>query len=304
MDDRKICPRCETENESEYSYCKNCGEFLLEKEPAAPAYTAENQQTDAPVCPACHTQNERGFNFCKNCGAPLSPAAQFSVGLPDEINGVPTDDLKTFVGKNGDKIVQKWAKAEHTHRNISWCWPVALLTAFFGVAGAAIWFLYRRMYRYGILLLTAALILIGLQVALLSEPIDVLGTELLKNEEYALLLDGYANSGDYLTYQQGLNEFLENNPFVLREITKVNSILNSFSMLETALALIFGMFSLRIYKNFVFSRLRLFTRKPTTMELSLSGGTSVGAAAIGILVYIMLSGSIATLLAIGIVLNL
>lgn len=111
--ENKICPSCKTENEPEYSYCKNCGN---------PLSSPESHKTTA-----YEQQNEN------NGGA--------------FIDGNPIDNVATFVGKNADKILPKFIKINQGGSKVQWCWPPFLWGFFLGPIGVAIWFLYRKMYK-------------------------------------------------------------------------------------------------------------------------------------------------------------
>lgn len=110
----KICPSCKTENEQEYTYCKNCGTPLSVPDTAEPTVY---EQTNAG-------NNESVF-----------------------IDGNPIDKVVTFVGKNADKIVPKFIRINEGGSKIQWCWPPFIWGFFLGPIGVAIWFLYRKMYK-------------------------------------------------------------------------------------------------------------------------------------------------------------
>ena len=158
------------------------------------------------------------------------------------------------------------------------------------------------MYKKGIFLLAAALLLFSLQIFTLVSAVDEIGSAIANNPEFNILAEQYQNDYDYSKFVEGVNGLLNKNPNALENVFKFNSVLNGINALEFTGAVLLGIFSLGIYKNFAMEKLRTFTRKPTATELSLSGGTSAGALAIGILVYIMLTGSILVLSALGIIL--
>ena len=117
------------------------------------------------ICSECGTENEEKFKFCKNCGKELEPQkfeqndynttsnnqpyGQYGYNdfIIPETEGIPNEEVATFVGRKAGKIIPKFAKMQATNSKISWCWPVAILSYFFGPVGAAFWYLYRKMYK-------------------------------------------------------------------------------------------------------------------------------------------------------------
>ncbi len=132
----RICPDCGTENEEEYSYCKNCGAKL---EIAENKTEYQYNNTDSG------TYNPN-FADAKSNG--------FFV---DTITGIPSDEVCAFVGKKSPDILKKFSKMEVTGSKVSWCWPVAILGLLLGPIGSAIWFFYRKMYKPALILVALGL---------------------------------------------------------------------------------------------------------------------------------------------------
>lgn len=320
------CPECNTLNENEYKYCKQCGCVLpeIKKEPVAPPPPpvqpvppvqpqAEPPKSE-PVCQYCGTLNGADFKFCKNCGAPLRVAPvrsnYYSADVPvqpvsyeepmpapppqieeppvTEIDGVPVEDLHYFVGKNSDKIVGKWEKLYKKNGSVSWCWPVAILSYLLGAAGAAFWFLYRRMYGIGIALLAAALLFFGVETALLADPFIDMTEHFLNSPEFAAAVEEYNFTGDILTYAETIEELMANDPAIQQAQERVTLITDLFGYVNLGIGVVFSLFSMAIYKKHTFKKLRIFPCRPSPTELSMAGGTSGGALTIGIVVFAML----------------
>ena len=265
----KICPKCGTVNEDDYTYCKNCGTALPDVK-TAPTEAAASGDGEEIACRSCQTLNSKNFNFCRRCGTPLYETEDTAA---ETLDGVPTDDLVAFVGKNGQHIVGKWKKAEAGGNRFIFCWPVAILMAFFGIAGAGFWFLYRRMYKIGIILLSAALVSAVVAGALLVPIVTEVSNELIENNEFGAIVSEYYQTGNYLRYTEQLARFLEKSPQLMGQMMRLEGVMNIFSILETVFLIILGFSALRLYKSFAFKKLRQFTQKPTELELSLSGGT-------------------------------
>lgn len=249
----RVCPECDTPNEPEYTYCKNCG-------------------TPLPMGDGDQGNNNGGFY------GNVPPPNYYGAPFVDEIDGIPTADMVRFVGSNSDKIVGKWSAMTASRSKVSWCWPVAVLMFFFDLAGAAFWFLYRRMYKVGILLLIASLLLSAVQFGAVLMPLEDFISDFVDiTEDYVDTRDEAAldEAAEKLTEQTSFGSFL--------------TALNIFSLIRWALLILLSMFSMNIYKNHAVQKIRSYGRQPNDMELLLSGGTSGGAVAVGVVVYIMIS---------------
>ncbi|MBQ2274798.1 MAG: zinc ribbon domain-containing protein [Clostridia bacterium] len=254
--ENKICKECNTVNESDYKYCKNCGALL----------PAEEQKTETVYENATYNYN------------PF---------VSDEIDGVKTEDLVRFVGKNADKIVPKMALMEAAKRKTSFCWPVFILTFLFGLCGAAFWFLYRRMYKWGIALLVVSL--------LLSAGKTVLTVNTMEGflAGYFDVLENYTANADMTRLQHDINSLLTGDE--LLGATLVSNVLNA---LRLGISILMALFSLHIYKCHATSKIKSYGRPLTDIELMLSGGTSGGALAVGIVLYAMATATLSVILTI------
>lgn len=168
--EQKICPECGTENEEKYTYCKNCGTFLGETKPHKQATATEfidhsgEQNSDPGASPrgnAYHTEGEP-YDNSRQTPPPYGVPPLYTAYDGYAIDGVPAEDIRLFVGQKAGNIMPKFMKMEFAHSKTSWCWPAAILGYLFGPVGAALWFLYRKMYKIGVLLLAvgAALMLV------------------------------------------------------------------------------------------------------------------------------------------------
>lgn len=144
--DKKICPDCGTENEKEYIYCKNCGTPLKSK----PSAEEKPQATQFVSSDAVNGEQPKAERQAPPpYGSPYMP-----YGYTDyTVDGIPADEVMTFVGKKAADICPKFMRMELTKSKVSWCWPAAVLGFLFGPMGAALWFLYRKMYKIGGILL-------------------------------------------------------------------------------------------------------------------------------------------------------
>ncbi len=261
----KICKECGTVNEHDYTFCKNCGCALPEDAPST-------QQS------AYNTYN--GYAQSKKAYAAYS--YQTSVDCND-IDGIPTDDMVRFVGKNSHTIIPKWVSMQMTHGKVSWCWPVFILTMLFGLCGAAFWHLYRRMYKLGIALLAAALIFGVVQTAVTFESTVSFFSNLLN------VAQSYTETLDMQQYQYDIQKLAESGELYTLMLWSF-----LFNGVQIIFAILLSLFSINTYKNYAVRKIRSYGRPLSETELYLAGGTSGGATAVGAVIYYMISSIIST----------
>lgn len=266
----KICNKCGTENEDKFSYCKNCGNPLNS--------TASNfSRTEKPF-------NSNEFNYCDNTVLP-------------EIDGISSKDFSVFVGKNSQKILSKFSKMQLTDSKISWCWPVAVLSLLLGVAGAGLWFCYRKMYKLGAVLIAAGIII--------STAVSVVTGVAVKN----VSSDVADSASKYFTF-----DFEDDEEIIVDDqeiIDFINDFLDSFqqnagkskiytifiyitSLIKPAAFVFFGIFSMYFYKKHCIKKIKMYREKNQQNEyyyygLSAMGGTSGAAVVLCVVVWMLLS---------------
>ncbi|MBR0465926.1 MAG: zinc ribbon domain-containing protein [Clostridia bacterium] len=240
MADKNVfCGECGEENEPAFEYCKNCGAPLKREEPINSEYVGAEYQ------------NNNGYGY----SAPI-----------ESIDGIKSDEIALFVGRKAPVILPKLTNMEMSGSKISWCWPVAVLSFFFGPLGAALWFFYRKMYKwawclvaFGFLTTLFVTVLRGDTVSLGQMIESFTDGKIALNELYTITSDWR---------------------FLLSET--IDDVVNLAS------AILLGMFSFSIYKNFATSKIREYREKNSDpryyrMGLSVVGGTSSGMVWVGIL---------------------
>ena len=223
----KICPFCKTVNEDEYVYCKNCGNLLESR---------ENTQ-DSNV-------NYTTFRSFENENT-----------LP-VIDGVPTEDIAAFVGVKAPVFLRKFVKSVIVGSKTDWNWPVAVLSFFMGPCGAALWFLYRKMYKTGLLLL-----ILGLPILFGPTVINY----------YSGNLSSFLVETASSNISAGVNSLL----------------LFTFQGIKLLSAIVLSLFADSWYKSFAVKKIKVFHASADAryyrFGLSAIGGTSGGALALGII---------------------
>ncbi len=254
----KICNTCGTENSDEYNFCKQCGTSLAEKEPVINNYNP---------------------NTAYGCHPPI-----------EEIEGVSYKEMSVFVGKNSYKIVDKFIKMKLADSKISWCWPVAVLSFFFGFFGAAIWFFYRKMNKLALILVALGLVfdLAGMALTF-NTTVDLMDSTYGLINEIAETGEISASFTDYLSLIEGASE------------NGNTAMSNLLSDIEKGLSVIgLGMFSLYFYKKHTFAKINAVKQLAPEENiyyytLAARGGTSSGMVALGVVLMIVLSGIVGTI---------
>lgn len=223
-----------------------------------------------------------------NAGAPDSSygtqynAAQGPYGAY-AIGGIPADEVAVFVGKKASEIMPKFIKSELSGSRTSWCWPTAILGFFFGPMGAALWFLYRKMYKIGALLLVIGAALTFFTAALSFNPSAADSQSILD-----AIIEG---DSDRL-----LNELWNNAPETV--FTCIANLIDGAASL--AVCILTGLFGFNAYKEHCVQSIRNFRSTgidPRYYRIGLAslGGVSGGMIAVGI-ISIIVVGNVASVI--------
>jgi len=147
-----FCPNCGTENEEQYTYCKNCGTALNKnqetpEQPVSTSYNTHfNQQTTKTE--PCYDNPDYNNTYNSTTGN--------TNNYNDYIQDISQEDMQLFLGKNADDVMPKFIKMTNSGSKICWCWAAAILGFVLGPIGLSIWFFHRKMYKPAWLLTIAA----------------------------------------------------------------------------------------------------------------------------------------------------
>lgn len=252
MEEKIVCQECLTENEPQYEFCKNCGAQLRESEPK----TQENFKQTA--------YNGYRANF---------PGGKIVL---DDIDGNNTNDVAVFIGKNAHNFIPKFSKMQLSGSKISWCWPAAILGFFFGPLGAALWFLYRKMYKIGAMIMAVGFLLSALNAALFGTaiPFEEMFNSILQSIE-----TGNTDIALFDTFQQSaVYSFIEN-------------------VICYVCAIFCGLFGMHFYKKTAVNKIagvkeKYFDTQYYHLGLATVGGTSGGALFLGFVAMAILNNII------------
>ncbi len=251
-------------------------------------------------CEECGTLNEAEFKYCKNCGSPLQQqsdpddiGSDFERSQSDgSVDGVSTQDMIYFVGKRGEKVVRKWSEMSFFRRRFSWCWPAFIWSWFFGLAGAGFWFLYRRMYRLGALLIAASFALSAAGILAHSDSITGIVIDSVDCIKQSTdLKTGYVDENELSLRFELLAEG--------EDAKTLSAYSETVDMVNLMIAVIAGLFALSAYKIFAVRKIKSYSRELTPLELSLAGGTSGGALSLGIILSLIAELSVLVMVIMG-----
>lgn len=133
-----ICHICSSENPADATHCGSCGALFGQKE-------------EEKICPHCGAKNHPHAMVCPSCGMPCdaefkNPFAQ-TIGIDENetIGSYKAEDLALYTQLNAKRYIPKFRKLEE--KKISFNWAAFI----FGPS----WFLFRKIYKAGIILLIA-----------------------------------------------------------------------------------------------------------------------------------------------------
>ncbi len=219
-----ICHECGTENEEAYIYCKNCGVPLATEKTSFEGDPSQGQPFSAP------SPDWKDY---------VNPTPSYNGFVTEAIDGIPLDEITLFVGKKANDICPKFARMELTGSKTSWCWPVAILSFLLGPFGAALWFFYRKMYKFA-----AIFSVLGTILALITAVLSFFTTGI--DFESIIMFDGTVNT-------QNIIGILQSPEFI---ILTISSALEFISNVVTAI--VCGLYGFYWYKKHCSNKILTF----------------------------------------------
>lgn len=108
-------------------------------------YEERIPQTDNIIyCTKCGSPNSTSYSFCAKCGNSLTGHETTYTQSIDE-------DVVKLIGTKKEYYIPKFQEMKTKNDKITWNWPAFLFAPY--------WFIYRKMYNYGIGVLIAAFII-------------------------------------------------------------------------------------------------------------------------------------------------
>jgi hypothetical protein len=294
-----ICENCKTENEPEYEFCKNCGiplnrqEYSRNTQDSTPAYDNSAANGNSAQAQADNTRvGQQGNASAAQAYGNHSGAAGFmSVwGAYGNMNfdGVSGEEMAAFVGKKANDILPKFFKMQLKNSKVSWCWPAAILGFIFGPLGSGLWFLYRKMYKIGIIFLA-----IGVVISIAPDIMANYGnTETANNKQYENYVETDGSFKDIFNILGSAQEDKDFLDYCAETIDYISSILAG---------VVAGMYGFYYYKKHCIEQITSFRAYQAdsrfySIGLASLGGVSGGALTGGIFVVIMIIAAISSFL--------
>ena len=137
-DYRVYCPSCHAD------YHKDC--WLANN--GCVTEGCEYNRRPTGMCPYCHTPTKKEYVYCKKCGRPTNPLMNLVVypeGSEYHVPDTEADTAVLLVGKDSEKFMKAFVELDKTKHKLSWNLPAFIFTGF--------WFVYRKMYSQGLLVL-------------------------------------------------------------------------------------------------------------------------------------------------------
>ena len=245
----KFCRYCGTENNFDYIYCKRCGRPLsveggnnsTSNEGSSNGYqnspygNAPYENGNAPYGNGYPNGNSPYGNGFPN-GNPYGNAPFFTI--PESIDGVNTEDVAIFLGKDSRKYLPIFANIE-AKKTSGVNLLVLLLSALVSPFFAAFWFMQKRMNKIGLFLF---LLLSAFQFGYLIATFSVLGEVF--------------SSFTIDTLPEELMVIIASK---LESNSMLYALSNIYQIVSLAVAVISGIFANKWYKNHVISTIKSIT---------------------------------------------
>lgn len=262
-----VCPHCNALNYGNDAFCMKCRQPLF--------------RDSAPVPPV---NNRQGENLHPMTGAPIVDEdsyeyfQQFGGVRPDiMIDSIPVVEYSDFIGeKKSGRYIRKFLSMERFGKKIS----VSFSALLFG----PIWYLYRKMFKEGLLFLLAFLIITGLQAwCSVSEASKAVYSQM--GEMYGAVMNGEMTITEMEQYLTELQDEIMATPPTEEENVK-SVILTVLDLASIALSFVMAFFADYFYKKKCRKEILKIREECSDMmtyrrTLHERGGTFAGGAVLG-----------------------
>lgn len=316
-DDVVVCPDCGTPMHRA-CYKENCGCPNSEKHSDGYVFDGfekitksaqgvdlekENNTRSYYICPICGEKNKKSASFCNNCGARLMTASQneneqlnsqtvqqfpFIQGI-DPLGGVSPDaefeegvkasDLACYVSVNTPYYINAFARIKNKSNRFN----------FAAALFSGVWFLYRKQYKVGGIVVSISVLLAVLQTFLTvkySTPImeSLIATIGLSSSNVATMtMEQY--------YQ--LAFAIQSLPWQQQFFIAIPTI---GAVIQIMFMVLFGIYGNKLYYRHCIEKVRIlksrskeenFTPQETARVLNLAGGVNIIVAGVFAILYFM-----------------
>ncbi len=236
------------------------------------------------ICKKCGTINRETALFCKNCGKRFEESVNVNINNQDFIS---EQEFSAFIGKNQERFMPHFRKF-FTGKKVSFSPLVFLLTLLAAPFAGGFWFLHRKMYKIGTVILAVGILM---QVVAVYEAFDVMKRTYDTIMPYVTERSYNYNSGyddDYDYYfddNHSDNYYFNSNDLVKRvvnvcqeELARYSVINWILSLVELSGAILLGLFAKYIYFRYSVNRI-MSLKKQNLSDYSLEkvanqGGTN------------------------------
>jgi len=144
---RVYCPECKADYHKE-CWVKNSG--------CVTPGCKYNKKPVTGVCTNCHTPLRKEYAYCTKCGKPTNPLMNLVVypnGSQLYVPNTEAESAEKLIGEKSKEIMKDFYEMEVKKLKPSWSFPAFLFGGF--------WFIYRKMYSQGVMLLLFTALLIS-----------------------------------------------------------------------------------------------------------------------------------------------
>ncbi len=271
-----VCPHCNALNYGNDAFCMKCRNPLFRGENPVPPENNFQGNTTPPPFAENPIPDENSYEYFQ----------QFGGVRPDiMIDGIPVIEYSDFIGeKKSGRYIRRFLSMDRFGKKFS----VSICALLFG----PIWYLYRKMFKEGLLFLLAILVITGLQTwCSVTDTTKALYKEM--GEMYGDVLNGQITIEEMEQYLLEMQEELMTAEPTQEDTTKQN-ILTVLDLVYVAICLAMSFFADYLYKKKCRKEILKIREECSDMmtyrrTLHERGGVFTGGAVLGCLLVIAIS---------------